>query len=149
MPFLALAAIVVFGVLVWLGRRSRSGKADWRVGAALLAGCALAGAAASGIRGEWPISLLFLTAFGWFVFDVRRRGARPSAQSATPPSQKLSAAEARSILGVGPDASEAEIQGAYLRLMRAVHPDKGGTSGLAAQLNAARERLLRPHHHAR
>ena len=28
------------------------------------------------------------------------------------------------------------------RLMRAVHPDKGGTAGLAAQLNAARDRLL-------
>jgi hypothetical protein len=30
-----------------------------------------------------------------------------------------------------------------MRLMRSVHPDKGGTSGLAAQLNAARDRLLR------
>jgi hypothetical protein len=26
--------------------------------------------------------------------------------------------------------------------MRMAHPDKGGTSGLAAQLNAARDRLL-------
>jgi len=26
--------------------------------------------------------------------------------------------------------------------MRLAHPDKGGTSGLAAQLNAARDRLL-------
>jgi DnaJ-class molecular chaperone len=40
--------------------------------------------------------------------------------------------------GAGPD----EIQAAYVRLMRAVHPDAGGTSGLAAQLNAARDRLL-------
>ena len=39
-------------------------------------------------------------------------------------------------------ATKAEIQAAYTRLMRAVHPDKGGTAGLAAQLNAARDRLL-------
>ncbi|HET6970801.1 MAG TPA: molecular chaperone DnaJ, partial [Phenylobacterium sp.] len=33
-------------------------------------------------------------------------------------------------------------QAAYARLIRAVHPDKGGTAGLAAQLNAARDRML-------
>jgi curved DNA-binding protein CbpA len=43
---------------------------------------------------------------------------------------------------VGPDASKAEIQAAYSRLIRLAHPDKGGTAGLAAQLNAARDRLL-------
>jgi curved DNA-binding protein CbpA len=53
-----------------------------------------------------------------------------------------SLAEARSILGVGPQASRAEIQAAYARLIRMAHPDKGGTAGLAAQLNAARDRLL-------
>jgi hypothetical protein len=46
------------------------------------------------------------------------------------------------ILGVGPQASKAEIQAAYSRLIRMAHPDKGGTAGLAAQLNAARDRLL-------
>ena len=34
------------------------------------------------------------------------------------------------------------FEAAYNRLMRMAHPDKGGTSGLAAQLNAARDRLL-------
>jgi hypothetical protein len=53
-----------------------------------------------------------------------------------------SLSEARSILGVGPDATKAEIQAAYARLIRLAHPDKGGTAGLAAQLNAARDRLL-------
>ena len=47
------------------------------------------------------------------------------------------------ILGVGPDASREEIQAAYARLIRAVHPDAGGTSGLAARLNAARDTLLK------
>ena len=47
------------------------------------------------------------------------------------------------LLDKGADADRAEIQAAYKRLMRAVHPDSGGTAGLAAQLNAARDRLLR------
>jgi curved DNA-binding protein CbpA len=55
----------------------------------------------------------------------------------------MSADEARSILGVGPEATPEEVQAAYTRLMRLAHPDKGGTSGLAAQLNAARDRLIR------
>jgi curved DNA-binding protein CbpA len=55
----------------------------------------------------------------------------------------MSAEEARRVLGVGPDADAAEIRAAYTRLMRAVHPDTGGSAGLAAQLNAARDRLLK------
>ena len=63
---------------------------------------------------------------------------------ATPPTAgRISDSEARSILGVGPEATDAEIRAAYGRLMRMAHPDKGGTSGLAAQLNAARDRLLK------
>jgi curved DNA-binding protein CbpA len=49
---------------------------------------------------------------------------------------------ARALLGVGANASAHEIQAAYLRLIRTVHPDRGGTSGLAAELNAARDRLV-------
>ena len=42
-----------------------------------------------------------------------------------------------------PEATPDEIQAAYVRLMRRVHPDAGGAAGLASQLNAARDRLLR------
>jgi curved DNA-binding protein CbpA len=52
-------------------------------------------------------------------------------------------AEARSMLGVGEDATAAQIEAAYKRLMLRVHPDHGGASGLAAQLNAARAVLLK------
>ena len=54
----------------------------------------------------------------------------------------MSLQDARSILGVGEGASRKEVQDAYSRLMRMAHPDKGGTDGLAAQLNAARDKLL-------
>jgi curved DNA-binding protein CbpA len=55
----------------------------------------------------------------------------------------MSKADARSILGVGPEASREEVEAAYRRLMQRAHPDRGGSAGLAAQLNAARDRLLK------
>ena len=55
----------------------------------------------------------------------------------------MSASEARSILGVEEAATRAQIQAAYTRLMKRAHPDHGGSAGLASQLNAARDRLLK------
>jgi DnaJ homolog subfamily C member 19 len=51
--------------------------------------------------------------------------------------------EARAILGVGHDADEAAIRDAHRRLVRAVHPDTGGSAELTQRINAARDTLLR------
>lgn len=55
---------------------------------------------------------------------------------------KMTTAEAREILGVKPDASREEIIRAHKRMMQKVHPDRGGTDFLAAQLNQAKDTLL-------
>ena len=51
-------------------------------------------------------------------------------------------ARARALLGLAPDAAAAAIRAAHRRLIASVHPDKGGTEALAAQINAARDLLL-------
>jgi hypothetical protein len=53
-----------------------------------------------------------------------------------------SAEDAYRVLGLEPGASEAAVREAYHRLIASVHPDKGGSSFLAAQVNRAKEILL-------
>jgi len=56
---------------------------------------------------------------------------------------EMDEATACSILNIPPTASVEEIKGAHRRLMNKLHPDHGGSSYLAAQLNQAKEVLLR------
>jgi hypothetical protein len=134
----AIAALAVLVLLVWAGQGGlrRLDRSGVRVAGGALAVLLLAAAGFVTLRGEWVVGLVLLVMSLGGMFAARARAVRP-------PSQGMSAGEARSILGVGPEATGEEIEAAYKRLMRMAHPDKGGTSGLAAQLNAARERLLK------
>lgn len=54
----------------------------------------------------------------------------------------LTRADAFAILGLKDGASREEIRDAHRRLMRAAHPDRGGSDWLAARINEARDVLL-------
>lgn len=77
--------------------------------------------------------VLGLVALGWWLFSrTRRPAAAPG----------LSVAEARAILGVGPEADADAIRLAHRRLIAQVHPDAGGTAELARRVNLARDVAL-------
>ena len=136
-----LAGLAVLALLVWAGRGGlRAMNRDGvRLAGGVLSVLMLIAAGFLSLRGGWIAGLVLLVLALGGAFAARApRSARPPSPSG------MSADEARSILGVTADAGADEIQSAYTRLMRLAHPDKGGTSGLAAQLNAARDRLLKP-----
>jgi hypothetical protein len=136
--YIALGCVIL-ALLMWAG----GGKAilkrrEWRFLSGGFAIMAFAGAAYVGLKGSWGSAIVLVVLGLGLAVSTRRTDAMPPRAR-----EAMSDVEARAILGVRAEASSEEIQAAYSRLMRLAHPDKGGTDGLAAQLNAARDRLMR------
>jgi len=138
-PFLALGAVALLLVVWFTNGKPLFQHREWRLTSAGFAIAAFAAAAYVALREAWLPALVLVVLGLWLAVSARRPGAAAPARQ---PSVRMSLDEARSVLGVEEGATPAQIKAAYTRLMRMAHPDKGGTAGLAAQLNAARERLL-------
>ena len=72
--------------------------------------------------------------------DWREADAAAGASSAA--GAVMGRAEALAVLGLAEGATAEEVRTAHRRLMRAAHPDHGGSDWLAARINQARDVLL-------
>jgi hypothetical protein len=138
-----LLGVAAFILLVWAGRRARPflEKRELRIVSASLGAVMMIAGGFAALRGGYVIGAV-LGAIGLGLTVSARTGVTPSSSPGRK-GEDPAIAEARDILGVAAGATREEIQAAYGRLIRAVHPDAGGSSGLAARLNAARDTLLK------
>jgi 4-amino-4-deoxy-L-arabinose transferase-like glycosyltransferase len=73
------------------------------------------------------------------------QNSRQNQQGGSQPSNgkhTMSAEQAREVLGLKPGCSKEDIILAHRRMMQKVHPDRGGSDYLAAQINTAKDILL-------
>ncbi len=137
LALVALGAMLGAAGMKRLGRWTAQAAGRWRPGVGAGSLVLLFSGMAVSARGAWIIGLPLAAAGAGMALMARKRGILKTA-----PEAGMSEADARAMLGVGSEATPGEIKAAYIRLMQRVHPDQGGASGLASQLNAARDRLL-------
>ena len=70
--------------------------------------------------------------------------AQNQQQSQSPPNgkQTMGTEQAMEVLGLKPGYSPEDVKQAHRRMMQKVHPDRGGSDYLAAQINQAKDVLL-------
>ncbi len=135
--WLALVGIAVWA-LVRLGRQSEGPRrGQWRIAATLLSAALIGGGVLALSKSAW-IAGIGMIGVGLYLVLASRMRPVPVRR------EPMDMTEARAILGVGADATADQIHAAWRRQMARTHPDQGGTQGLAARVNAAKDRLLRP-----
>ena len=141
--------IVALLVRILLSRAPTNGKPFLVRAAVVLILLTAIGLALSGL---WPIAMSLLggvlvygrpvlQAFG--VWQTIKRFTKPNPNSGTPSASVMAKSHARQVLEVEENASHEEIIAAHKRLIAKNHPDKGGSTYLASQINQAKDVLLR------
>ncbi|MDH2131028.1 molecular chaperone DnaJ [Sphingobium yanoikuyae] len=140
MGLIALVLIGLAGWLIWTGRLQRMSTKDGMALGAALVGAVLAA------KGKPALGAPILLGAALFFASQgkAKKGANRARRKAAPPVQtdRADVEGARALLGLSVDARATDIRAAHRRLIASVHPDKGGTEALAAQINAARDLLL-------
>ena len=106
-----------------------------------------------GLSGLWPVAMSLLgglvvygrplmRAFGIWQM-IKRFSPKIKDSSGSSNASVMDKPQARQILEVGDNASHEEILSAHKRLMAKNHPDKGGSTYIASQINQAKDILLK------
>ena len=126
-----LIGIVTLVLLVAVGLLAATGRLHWlaAVGAALL----------PLLRHGLVLLLRYVPFLSRLYWAHRQQGRSDRQHQAT---GTMTREQALAVLELGPNPSRQEIINAHRQLMAKVHPDKGGSTYLAQQLNQAKEELL-------
>jgi hypothetical protein len=143
---LLLVILASIGVIVLVGKAAQGGRIPSNKLAVLLTGTimlALLGAVLL-TRGKWYFAIPVLAGAISFGLQYKKLSGLTRQNANTLASgSNMSVAEACAVLGITEDASVEDIKAAHRRLIDQLHPDKGGNDYLAAQINTARDTLLK------
>lgn len=157
--FILIGCLLLAGGLFLLNKLAHSSEVTFRRvfifgGIALIAalilillriGLPYIAMAVAGLTASAPLLFRLLRWFYAFkaIHRLFRKTHHHKQQNSSANSGAMTRAQAAEILGVDENASKKDINENYQRLMKQVHPDKGGNSYFASQLNEARNVLLK------
>ncbi len=137
--------LVVMGALGMFSRAQVANVKQFGVWTVAIGGLLMAALLFFTGRGALAIgALVMLGPLIWSWIGLAKPQGTPKSGTRPPAGRSgaMSRAEAMEVLGVPANSSKADIQAAYIRLMQAAHPDRGGSDWLAARINQARDVLL-------
>ncbi len=151
---LAVAAFVILVRLLWLNVRPARATTIVAIAAAVLV-LSLGALAATG-RLPWLAAVAaaavpflrrglgLLRYLPWLgrLFGMYQGSRRGQSQQTGPRGSAMTVREACEVLDLPPEPSRQAVIDAHRRLMQKVHPDRGGSTYLAQQLNEAKRVLL-------
>lgn len=155
---LILLAAIAIALILWHKISKASGSERkklvfWSIAGVILAilfGLAVTGhlnvitAAIAGLVALLPRAFQ-LVKYLPFLSRLYQQGRQGQQQAKSPPPRgrsTMSTEEAMEVLGLKPGYSREDVIQAHRRMMQKVHPDRGGSDYLAAQINRAKETLL-------
>ncbi len=78
----------------------------------------------------------------WYQFNQSRQTNNQTNQAHPATPAQMTPEQAREILNISASASKQDIIDAHRKLIQKIHPDRGGSDFLAAQINQAKDTLL-------
>jgi len=154
-----LVAILAIALIVWHKVKKTSGDERkklifWSIFggiAVILTGLAVTGhlniitAAIAGLIALLPraVHLLKYLPFISRLYQQNKTGQQQTSSSPPPVADsKMTVEQAREVLALKPGHTREDVINAHRRMMQKMHPDRGGSDYLAAQINAAKDTLL-------
>lgn len=128
----AIITLAAAGLIIGLGILAATGRLNWiaAVGAAIVPFLRRA------------FGLIRYLPWVRHFYQQNRAGNQQGSRASTT-TGAMSRDQAREILGLGSHPTRDEVIAAHRRLMQKVHPDRGGSTFLAQQLNEAKRVLLK------